>query len=156
MTQHEATHRIPGWMVHRACARMVRPALASGDRARCAQPQDRRDARGAAQAKPDRGADVAVEDRAMTPAVILVVLAIALAAGGADATTKRSHAARSAFERSHPCPATGKKTGACPGYVIDHIKPLACGGADRPSNMQWQTVAEGKAKDKWERKQCSK
>src|SRR5574337_309213 len=110
MTQHEATHRIPGWMVHRACARMVRPALASGDRARCSQPEDRRDACGPAQAKPDRGADVAVEDRAMTPAVILVVLAIALAAGGADATTKRSHAARSAFERSHPCPATGKKT----------------------------------------------
>jgi len=32
------------------------------------------------------------------------------------------------------------------GYVIDHIKPLECGGADDPSNMQWRTVAEGKAK----------
>jgi hypothetical protein len=40
------------------------------------------------------------------------------------------------------------------GYVVDHIKPLACGGADDPANMQWQTVAEGKAKDKWERKEC--
>lgn len=41
-----------------------------------------------------------------------------------------------------------------PGHVVDHVTPLACGGADRPSNMQWQTIAEGKAKDKWERKGC--
>jgi len=27
-------------------------------------------------------------------------------------------------------------------------------GADDPSNMQWQTVADAKAKDKWERKQA--
>jgi hypothetical protein len=37
-----------------------------------------------------------------------------------------------------------------PGYVIDHIVPLKRGGCDCPSNMQWQTVAEAKAKDKWE------
>jgi len=35
-----------------------------------------------------------------------------------------------------------------PGHVADHIVPLACGGADAPSNMQWQTTEEGKAKDK--------
>jgi hypothetical protein len=40
------------------------------------------------------------------------------------------------------------------GHIVDHVKPLACGGADYPSNMQWQTVAEAKAKDKWERKGC--
>jgi hypothetical protein len=34
--------------------------------------------------------------------------------------------------------------------VIDHVKPLKRGGADDPSNMQWQTTAEAKAKDKWE------
>jgi hypothetical protein len=38
--------------------------------------------------------------------------------------------------------------------VIDHIIPLACGGADTPANMQWQTVAEAKAKDKTERAHC--
>jgi 5-methylcytosine-specific restriction endonuclease McrA len=37
-----------------------------------------------------------------------------------------------------------------PGYVVDHIIPLKHGGADAPSNMQWQTIAEAKAKDKWE------
>jgi len=41
-----------------------------------------------------------------------------------------------------------------PGYVVDHIRPLACGGADEPSNMQWQTIEAAKAKDKWERAGC--
>jgi len=40
------------------------------------------------------------------------------------------------------------------GYVIDHKIPLACGGADAPWNMQWQTIAEAKAKDKIERRGC--
>ena len=60
------------------------------------------------------------------------------------------------FKQQHPCPANGAYTRPCKGYVIDHINPLACGGADAPSNMQWQTVAEGKARDKWERKACGK
>jgi hypothetical protein len=41
-----------------------------------------------------------------------------------------------------------------PGYVVDHIVPLACGGRDVPSNMQWQTVAEARAKDRYERRGC--
>jgi hypothetical protein len=32
----------------------------------------------------------------------------------------------------------------------DCAKPLECGGADSPGNMQWQTVAAGKAEDKTE------
>ncbi len=61
---------------------------------------------------------------------------------------KRSHEATDAFKRSHPCPSTGRASGACPGYVIDHVKPLKRGGADKPSNMQWNTKAEAKVKDK--------
>jgi hypothetical protein len=38
--------------------------------------------------------------------------------------------------------------------VVDHIKPLACGGVDAPSNMQWQTIAAAKAKRKAERAGC--
>jgi hypothetical protein len=64
---------------------------------------------------------------------------------------KRSVAAKDAFKRQQPCPANGKSSGSCPGYVIDHVNPLECGGADAPSNMQWQTTADGKAKDKTER-----
>ena len=41
-----------------------------------------------------------------------------------------------------------------PGHVVDHIVPLACGGADEPGNMQWQTVEEAKQKDTWERRGC--
>lgn len=71
-------------------------------------------------------------------------------------SSNRSHAAIASFKKENPCPASGATKGACKGYVIDHIQPLACGGADEPSNMQWQTIADAKAKDKWERKQCSK
>lgn len=63
---------------------------------------------------------------------------------------KRSADARKSFMKSHPCPATGKTYGACKGYAINHIVPLKRGGADAPSNMQWQTTAEAKAKDRVE------
>ena len=62
----------------------------------------------------------------------------------------RSPHAKEAFRRSHPCPATGKSYGACPGWVVDHVHALKHGGADAPSNMQWQTRSESKAKDRWE------
>jgi hypothetical protein len=65
---------------------------------------------------------------------------------------KRSREAKRQFERQNPCPSTGKSSGSCPGYVVDHKQALAEGGADEPSNMQWQTTADAKAKDKWERK----
>jgi hypothetical protein len=68
-----------------------------------------------------------------------------------DGKIRRSTAAKNAFKRDNPCPSNGETSGACPGYVIDHVKALACGGADDPSNMQWQTIADGKAKDKTER-----
>jgi hypothetical protein len=89
----------------------------------------------------------------MKPVVLfclcLVVSPIA-SARSSHSRYHRSAAARSAFKRMHPCPSTGLDHGCCPGYVIDHINPLECGGADAPFNMQWQTIAEGKAKDRWE------
>jgi hypothetical protein len=65
-----------------------------------------------------------------------------------DGTIHRSAKAKDDFRKSHPCPSTGKSTGACPGYVIDHVEPLKRGGADAPSNMQWQTKSQAKNKDK--------
>jgi hypothetical protein len=86
---------------------------------------------------------------------IILALAACLCVA-APATVKRSHAAIAAFKRANPCPATGRPSGKCPGYVIDHINPLACGGEDAPSNMQWQTRAESLEKDRWERIGCKK
>jgi len=72
----------------------------------------------------------------------------------ATGTAKRDPAERAAFMKLHPCPATGKTRGACPGYVVDHVKPLCAGGRDHPSNMQWQTRAEARIKDRQERQMC--
>jgi 5-methylcytosine-specific restriction endonuclease McrA len=63
---------------------------------------------------------------------------------------RRSSSARHAFRELHPCPATGLTAGSCPGYVVDHVVPLKRGGADSPENMQWQSTAEVKAKDRVE------
>jgi hypothetical protein len=68
----------------------------------------------------------------------------------------RNPEARAAFVRSHPCPSTGKPSGPCYGYVVDHVVPLACGGPDAPENMQWQTIADSCEKDKWELRVCGK
>lgn len=89
-------------------------------------------------AKPARTKE---EKHASTPPVVTV-------ARDADGRIKRSASARHAFEVQ-----TGYPKGR-PGYVIDHVKPLACGGADAPFNMQWQTIEAAKTKDRVERIGC--
>lgn len=58
------------------------------------------------------------------------------------------------FRSTHPCPATQHTSGACAGWVVDHIKPLCAGGLDAPGNMQWQPRAQAKQKDKIEIAYC--
>lgn len=55
-----------------------------------------------------------------------------------------SEAARKEFMKQ-----TGYPDGR-PGYVVVPVMPLECGGADDPSNMQWQTAEEASTKDKME------
>jgi hypothetical protein len=55
----------------------------------------------------------------------------------ADGKTARSDKVIAAFKKQWACPATGKHTGACKGWAIDHVVPLDCGGIDAVSNMQW-------------------
>ena len=55
------------------------------------------------------------------------------------------------FRSTHPCPATQSTKGACPGWVVDHLKPLCAGGLDSAqTNMQWQPLAQSRVKDKIE------
>jgi hypothetical protein len=83
-------------------------------------------------------------------AIILGALAVSPTA----ASEHRSRAVAREFQREHPCPSTGLTSGPCPGYWRDHVVPLACGGPDAVSNMQWQTIADARAKDAWERRAC--
>lgn len=89
----------------------------------------------------------------IAPLLLMAALAITPLAD-AGAAAPRSAAAKREFRAAHPCPATGATRGKCPGYVIDHVTPLCAGGADRPSNMQWQDSAAAKIKDRQERRDC--
>lgn len=89
----------------------------------------------------------------MLRAFLVLLLLVSFAA---IAREHRSHAAVRRFKHEHPCPANGRPSGRCPGYIVDHVKPLCAGGPDAPSNMQWQTKADAKAKDRVERVECHK
>lgn len=58
--------------------------------------------------------------------------------------TCRNPAVKRAFDKMMGYP-RGRK-----GYVVDHVCPLAVGGLDSVLNMQYQTIVEGKKKDKIE------
>lgn len=68
----------------------------------------------------------------------------------AQAGQHRNYQAKAEFKRTHLCPSTSQPRGSCPGYIVDHVIAIKRGGADDPSNMQWQTVEDAKAKDRWE------
>ena len=85
--------------------------------------------------------------------VLLVCVALPVSA---SAREHRSASVKHEFQLTHPCPSTGLTSGACPGYVKDHIMPLVCGGPDAVSNMQWRTIREARAKDKREAKGCAR
>lgn len=75
----------------------------------------------------------------------------------ADGTTKRSTRVINAFKKMWACPSTGLHKGACPGWAIDHVIPLACGGRDAVYNMAWipdagKSCAADYCKDRYERK----
>lgn len=87
----------------------------------------------------------------MKPLAVILLALVALSAEARDPAQVR------AFRATHACPATGKLgMGACPNFVVDHSLPLCAGGVDAPSNMQWQTVADAKAKDVQERALCAR
>jgi hypothetical protein len=48
------------------------------------------------------------------------------------------------FQRTHPCPSTGKTTGAYPGYVRDHVVPLGRSRQPEQQAMADQGYRQGK------------
>jgi hypothetical protein len=73
-----------------------------------------------------------------------------------DEIELRSASVKREFQLTHTCPATGRTSKTCPGYVKDHVLPLACGGPDAVSNLQWQTIRDARAKDRSEMKGCTR
>lgn len=93
--------------------------------------------------------------------MLVLVLATALTLPTPDLTCRirdkktgalvRSRARRALFLRM-----TGHPDGKVPpGFAVDHIIPLVCGGCDLPSNLSLLTRAEWMAKSRWERQPCS-
>jgi hypothetical protein len=81
------------------------------------------------------------------------LLALLLAATAADAAD-RSRILRAEFQRLNPCPSTGATSGTCPGWQVDHLEALICGGQDQLGNLQWLPVAEHREKTRVEVKLC--
>lgn len=74
----------------------------------------------------------------------------------ADGSISRRADVLRAFRDMYPCPSTGQTRGACPDWNIDHVIPLAVGGCDAVSNLQWlpttiKRCAGRDCKDRWER-----
>jgi len=75
----------------------------------------------------------------------------------ADGTILRSRELLRDFQRLYPCPSTGKGTGSCPGWQINHVIPLAACGCDQMENLQWMPalMKSGPGSmpvDRWERR----
>lgn len=90
-------------------------------------------------------------------ASLLALALLGSIAADGQAKPPRSNSAVAAFKRANPCPSTGKaSTAPCPGHIVDHITPLCAGGADDPSNMQWQTTEAAREKDREEKRACAR
>ena len=92
--------------------------------------------------------------RSLLAFMLTVIVAGSFVGAAGLGETPRHRAPVEAFRRTHPCPATGQTTGACPGWVVDHKYPLCAGGADDPANMEWEGVEPAKAKDRLEVELC--
>jgi hypothetical protein len=75
----------------------------------------------------------------------------------ADGKIARSTKVINAFKKMWACPSTGLHKGPCPGWAIDHVVPLSCGGRDAVFNLAWmpdagKSCAQDYCKDRYERK----
>ena len=64
----------------------------------------------------------------------------------------RHSAVITAYKNLYPCPSTGLYgLGACPGWSLNHDKPLACGGRDAVSNLSYMRNDAKRIVDSYER-----
>jgi hypothetical protein len=85
-------------------------------------------------------------------AALLCLLALAATAQ----PIQRSAAEVRAFRAENPCPATGRRSGPCKGWAVDHIKALCAGGEDKPHNMQWIENPDHRFKTLVDVRECRK
>lgn len=81
---------------------------------------------------------------------------LALALSAQAQPIQRAAAEVRAFRAENPCPATGRARGACPGWAVDHVRPLCAGGEDRPGNMQWISDEDHRFKTLIDVRECRK
>jgi hypothetical protein len=86
----------------------------------------------------------------------LCLLMLCVLSAQTHARIERDRAQVRAFRAEHPCPATGRTRGACPGWHVDHVIALCAGGDDRPSNMQWITKEDHRFKTLVDVRECRK
>jgi hypothetical protein len=91
--------------------------------------------------------------KALQVGFVALAAAAALTWPSAQASP-RSSSARAEFVKANPCPVTGKKRGACPGWQVDHRIALCAGGDDAPHNMQWLTIEAHRAKTRIDVREC--
>jgi len=85
---------------------------------------------------------------------VLALAALLCIATSAEARPERSAAEVLAFKRHNPCPSTGQRSGACPGWHVDHANPICAGGSDTRDNMQWLTIEEHRMKTRSDVRMC--
>jgi hypothetical protein len=87
---------------------------------------------------------------------LAVALSLLLAFPVMAQPVQRSKAEVRAFRAENPCPATSRRSGACPGWAVDHIRPLCAGGEDKGSNMQWIEATDHRFKTLVDTRECRK
>lgn len=82
------------------------------------------------------------------------LLVLVVVATNALAWPGRSASAVAEFRKSNACPATGRFSGECSGWEIEHTRPLCAGGADEAANMTWMRKKDHKLKTKADLQAC--
>ena len=90
----------------------------------------------------------------VTPSRLCGVLFLALLTISPVYGAERNQAVRAEFVRENPCPSTGKTTGRCPGWEVDHATPLCAGGSDTVENLQWLSKEQHSLKTKIDALRC--